>query len=109
MANVDYVTRDELRAELVGLKVELIKWGVGIWGGARERERHAGRSGAAIPRGMMISDSRGQEPKLADEGSRVDQDAPTGWLGPGKNTRQSPAVYASSQAWNGNGGRQGGR
>ena len=30
MANVDYVTRDELRAELVGLKVELIKWGVGI-------------------------------------------------------------------------------
>lgn len=30
MTNVDYVTRDELRVELAELKVELIKWGVGI-------------------------------------------------------------------------------
>lgn len=30
MTSVGYLTRDELRAELAGLKIELIKWGVGI-------------------------------------------------------------------------------
>ena len=30
MTSVDYLTRDELQAELAGLKIELIKWGVGI-------------------------------------------------------------------------------
>ena len=30
MANGDYVTRDQLRAELAELKVELIRWGVGV-------------------------------------------------------------------------------
>ena len=30
MANGDYVTRDQLRVELAELKVELIRWGVGV-------------------------------------------------------------------------------
>ena len=30
MTSVDYLTRDELQAELAGLKIELIKRGVGI-------------------------------------------------------------------------------
>ena len=30
MADGDYVTRDQLRAELAELKVELIRWGVGV-------------------------------------------------------------------------------